>query len=245
LNYEGNVVQSCIHCHQIGDAERDHYRALGEPIPETVLFPFPHPKTIGLTLDPKQEATVLAVEDGSPAAAAGIQAGDDILTLNGQPLISMADVQWVLHRTPPAGGDVSATLRRNGAELDVTLRLEPDWRQADDISWRSSAWGLRRMVTGGLLVKALGDEERAAAGIRGGGMALQVEHVGQYDAHAAAKRAGFEKGDVIVSYDGRTDLLRDSDLLAYGALHTRPGQTVKVKLIRGGKELELDLPMQE
>jgi hypothetical protein len=27
LNYEGNVVQSCIHCHQIGDALRDYYRA--------------------------------------------------------------------------------------------------------------------------------------------------------------------------------------------------------------------------
>ncbi|MCB9951984.1 MAG: thioredoxin family protein [Planctomycetaceae bacterium] len=27
LNYEGDVVKSCIHCHQIGDAERQYYRA--------------------------------------------------------------------------------------------------------------------------------------------------------------------------------------------------------------------------
>ena len=47
LNYEGNVVQSCIHCHQIGDAERDLYRTSGRPIPETVLYPHPHPKVVG------------------------------------------------------------------------------------------------------------------------------------------------------------------------------------------------------
>src|SRR5688500_11014878 len=34
LNYEGNVVQSCIHCHQIGDAQREHYRAKSGAIPE-------------------------------------------------------------------------------------------------------------------------------------------------------------------------------------------------------------------
>lgn len=245
LNYEGNVVQSCIHCHQIGDAEREHYRSLGGPIPETVLFPFPHPKTIGLTLDPKEKATVLAVEDGSAAAVAGIVAGDEILNLNGQPLISIADVQWVLHRTPPEGGDVPATLLRNGVEVGATLKLVSGWRRADDISWRSSAWGLRRMVTGGLLLKAMSDDERVAARIPSDSMALQVEHVGQYDAHAAAKRAGFEKGDVIVSYDGRTDLMRESDLLAYGAMQTRPGETVKVRLLRGGQAMTLDLPMQE
>src|SRR5262249_50897612 len=97
LNYEGNVVQSCIHCHQIGDAVRDLSRGRRQPIPERVLFPSPHPKALGLILDPKQSATILRVEDSSPAAAAGFRAGDEILTLDRQPLLSIADVQWVLH----------------------------------------------------------------------------------------------------------------------------------------------------
>ena len=45
LNYEGNVVRSCIHCHQIGDAQRDSYRSAGKPIPETTLFPLPAPQS--------------------------------------------------------------------------------------------------------------------------------------------------------------------------------------------------------
>ena len=47
LNYQGNVVQSCIHCHQIGDAQRQFYRDAGKPIPEKILFPYPHPEKRG------------------------------------------------------------------------------------------------------------------------------------------------------------------------------------------------------
>ena len=54
LNVTGDVVKSCIHCHQIGDAQREWYRAAGKPIPTKVLYPYPHPKSIGLTLDPNE-----------------------------------------------------------------------------------------------------------------------------------------------------------------------------------------------
>src|SRR3954470_17104415 len=43
INYEGNVVQSCIHCHQIGDAQRLYYRETNDNIPDQVPFPYPHP----------------------------------------------------------------------------------------------------------------------------------------------------------------------------------------------------------
>src|SRR5205085_7685000 len=102
----GNVVQSCIHCHQIGDAQRLNYRETTGKIPEQVLFPYPHPKAIGLILDPKECATVLRADPGSLAQKAGFQAGDKIKKLNGQPLLSFADVQWVLHHTPASGGSV-------------------------------------------------------------------------------------------------------------------------------------------
>src|SRR5260370_29696262 len=65
LNAEGKVVQSCIHCHQIGDAQRQLYRDRKEPIPEQVVFSYPHPKSQGLILDPREKATVLRVEKNS------------------------------------------------------------------------------------------------------------------------------------------------------------------------------------
>ena len=234
----GNIVQSCIHCHQIGDARRDLYRAKREPMPEDVLFPYPHPKAIGLTLDPKERATVEKVTPDTPAAKAGFQAGDAIVSLNGQPLLSMADVQWVLDRTPATGGTVKADVRRGGKAVEVTLTLAAGWRRADNISWRSSSWGLRRMALGGLLLEDPDGREHDA-------MALKVKHVGQYGPHATAKNAGFQVGDVIVSYDGRTDLHRETDVLAYGVTARRPGDKVPVTVVRGGKKVELTLPLPE
>src|SRR5207248_2675601 len=103
LNYEGNVVQSCIHCHQVGDAIKNYYRVKKEPMPDRVLFPYPHPKGQGLILDPKEKATVKDVKAGTPAERAGFKPGDQIRSLDGQPLLSIADVQWVLHRASADG----------------------------------------------------------------------------------------------------------------------------------------------
>lgn len=245
LNYQGEVAKSCIHCHQIGDARRDFYRQQKKPIPEKLLYPYPHPKSIGLILDPDQMATVKNVTPDSSAAAAGLRAGDAIESFDGQPLVSIADVQWVLNGIDPAGASVSAVVDRGGRKLQLTLSLSDGWRQADDIAWRVSSWGLRRMTTGGLKLEPLSDERQKELNIGSRSMALRAEHVGQYGKHAVAKRAGFQKGDVIVAYDGQTDLMTPGDLLAYGARNTKPGQKVSVTLLRDGKRMTKQLTMQD
>lgn len=245
LNYNSDVAKSCIHCHQIGDARRDYYRSRREPIPEKLLWSYPHPKSLGLILDPELRATVKEVIHDSPAAAAGFQAGDTIEFMNGQPLLSIADVQWVLHNTDASGASVATVVKRKGQPVNLNLSLEAGWRHADDISWRVSSWGLRRMVTGGLKLETASGEERRRLGIADGTMALRVEHVGQYNEHAVAKKAGFQKGDVIVAFDGQDNLQTPSDLLAYGATHTTPGEKVSVTLLRGRQKLVKQLLMQE
>jgi hypothetical protein len=52
LDWEGKVVQSCVHCHQIGDAIRTSYREQNKPMPVQWIYPWPAPETIGLTLAP-------------------------------------------------------------------------------------------------------------------------------------------------------------------------------------------------
>ena len=100
------------------------------------------------------------------------------------------------------------------------------------------------MVTGGLLLEDLSAEERTKAGIGEDAMALVVKHVGEYGAHAVAKKAGFQKGDVVVAVDGRKDALTESGLLAWLAEKTKPGDRVPVTVLRGGKRIDLTLPMQ-
>lgn len=245
LNYQGNVVKSCIHCHQIGDARRETYRVAGKPLPESLLFPYPHPKALGLILDPNQRATVKKVEPSSPASQAGFKPGDTIASINGQPLLSIADVQWVLDQTPATGGQLAAAVSRDGQDKELNLVLDDGWRQADDISWRVSSWGLRRMTTGGMLLEPATSEQRQDAGVVEGQMALHAKHVGQYGAHAAAKRAGVRKGDILVAFDGKTDLLREADIFKHGMSERKPGQRVPIIISREGKRIQIQLPMQK
>jgi hypothetical protein len=238
------INRSCIHCHMIHDSERSTLLAKGERIPAEILYPWPMPEVIGLSLDVRTRATVRRVSPDTPAAGAGIRAGDEIVRLGGQPVISIADVQWVLDQAGPSA-TLGATLRRDDKEIPATITLEDGWREKSDISWRASSWPLRRIATGGLTLVELTAPQRRHHGIGADRMALRVEHVGQFNKHAAAKRAGFRKGDVIVSYDGRTDPWSESDLFAYVVNNKRPGARVPTTVIRGDRRVELKLPVQE
>jgi serine protease Do len=238
-------VRSCIHCHQIGEARRNFYRQAAKPIPERILFPTSHPKVIGLTLDPEEKATVKSIQRGSAAAKSAMRAGDRIIAMDGQPMLSIADVQWVLDSVDPAGGSVDVTVQRGLITAKLNMKLEAGWRRTDDLSWRASSWALRRMVTGGLLLETLNEEGRAGAKIENGAMALRVKHVGQYGEHAAAKRAGFRKEDVLIEFDGRHDLGRETDLFFHAATKTKPGDRIPVTVLRNGRAVKLTLPMQK
>ncbi len=243
LDWDGKVVQSCIHCHQVGEALRYAYRSQRQPIPAKVLFPYPHPKTVGLIIDPKTATTVKEVVAGSPAERDGFRPADRILTLAGQPLLSLADIQWVLHHAGETA-DLPARVMRDNKEVNLALRLDAGWREQGDISWRATSWDLRRMATGGILFKELTAVERQAAGIASDRLALRAQHVGEYGEHAAAKRAGFQKGDILTEVNGDSAPLRETDLLRHLANTTKPGDQVPVTVLRQGKPLQLKLPMQ-
>lgn len=243
LNYKGNVVQSCIHCHQIGDAVRELAFSRKERLPVETLFPYPHPSAVGLTLDPKEMATVLKVDPKSAADTAGLKAGDKLRKLNGQPLISIADVQWVLHGVPAGGGEVKAEVARGAKTETVSLKLPAGWRQVGDISWRSSTWGLRRKALGGMLAVDLPEEDRTKWKLPAEKMALLINHVGLFAPHDIANKAGVKKGDILVGFDDRTDFKRETDLIAHVLLKKNPGDTLKLDLLRDGKPLTLKLTL--
>ena len=245
LNYEGNVVKSCIHCHQIGDARREYYWTAGKPIPEALLFPYPHPKSIGLILNPDEEATVASIEPSSAAARCGLRPGDVIATFDGQPMLSIADVQWVLHHIKASGGSAALEVVRDGEPIELKLTLEAGWRRAGDITWRVSTWPLRRMVLGGMVLDELSDEQRAQLRSSRSSTALAVKRVGQYGPHGAAKRAGFREGDLLVEFDGRGDFASETDLLRYAIENRRAGDSVDVTVLRGGQPKTLQLPIQK
>lgn len=243
LDYDGAVVKSCIHCHQVGEALRLFYRDKKKSVPEQVLFPYPLPNVLGLVMDPNEKATVLEVAAGSAAARDGFLPGDEILSLAGQPLLSIADVQWVLHNATESR-ELPAQVLRKGKSLALPLTLAKGWRRQGDLSWRATSWDLRRMTLGGMRLDALSREQREKAGLDADTTAFRVRHVGEYGEHAVAKKAGFQKGDLLLSVDGNSDFHSEAEIMARLMNAKQPGDRVEFTVLRDGKRMILGFQVQ-
>ncbi len=243
LDWKGKVVPSCVHCHQIGDALRLVHRNKGEPVPSELIYPMPAPETIGLTLAQEGVAKVEAVAKDSVASRAGLQAGDDVVSLNDQRLISIADFSWALHRAP-ASGIIPAMVKRGSEMKSLTFALPDGWRSQSDISKRVGTWGMRGMAFGGMVLEDLPDEARTTRELKKGDLALLVKSVGQYGKHAAAKKAGFQKDDVILRLGEIGSRLTEGELLGALLQKHHVGEDLPATVLRGEQRVELKLPMQ-
>lgn len=238
IDYKNKPVKSCIHCHQIRDSERRLLRKKKKPFPDSVLYPYPLLDPFGIELDPRRRATISDVQKDSVGHRAGFRTGDELVSLAGQPLVSIADVQWVLHHAGESG-ELEARVQRGGLGVKLKLPLSAGWRKRSDISWRVTTWDLRRIGTGGLLLENLPDDERRRLGLAADKLALRAKHVGQYGDHATAKRAGFRKGDIIVGIDGRDAPMRETDFIAYTVQQKKPGDELRLSVLRDGKRKEM------
>jgi S1-C subfamily serine protease len=75
-------------------------------------------------------------------------------------------------------------------------------------------------------------------------MALFVKHAGEYGKHAAAKKAGFQKNDVIVELDGSSGRATESEVIGRLLHKHSPGEKVKAAVLRGEQRIDLVLPIQ-
>jgi regulator of sigma E protease len=102
---------------------------------------------------------VRAIVDNSPAAEAGIQPGDIILEVNGQPIHSSADLSNMVNSVEQ-GTEISLTLLRDGQEVPKTVKTKFDEQQQQRVIGVYTAWNMVSQV----------DESSPAyeAGIRAG-----------------------------------------------------------------------------
>ncbi len=247
LDFNSRINQQCIHCHQIGEAQREIHWYDRKPIPDEVLYPFPMPDVLGLHFSPKHRAKLSKVATGSAAEKAGFRRADEILTLDGQPIISIADVQWVLHRAPE-NSTLPATVDRHGKETELTLTLNSGWRKGSDISWRTTTGELRLVALGGMVLKDLSDAERQRNGISETKMALSVETVSRGGRRSSgqtnAQRAGIRRDDIVIAYGDRTDRLTESGIIGYVLQDKPQAKTLPIKLLRNGEQIEVELSLE-
>jgi len=97
--------------------------------------------TLGVTVAPlsdqlasyfgvKEGVLVSGVTSNSPAAAAGVRAGDVITAINGQPVSSSADLSRALRDSRAESVDISVTREKKSLSLKATLpaRTRPSGR---------------------------------------------------------------------------------------------------------------------
>ena len=247
LDFDSRINQQCIHCHQIGEAQREIHWYDRKPIPDEVLYPFPMPNVLGLHFSPKHRAKISKIESGSAAEKDGFRRADEILTLDGQPIISVADVQWVLHRSQE-NTRVPATVDRHGEEVNLMLTLNSGWRKGSDISWRTTTGELRLVSLGGIVLKDLSDTERQRNGIGETEMALNVKTVsrreGRSNTESNAQKAGIRRGDIIIGYGDSTDRLTESGIIGYVLQEEPQAKTLPVKFLRNGEQVEVELSLE-
>jgi serine protease Do len=217
----------CVHCHQASDATLWSLRAAGKPVSDAQIWPFPLPATLGLHLDPAERATVKDVDASSAAQRAGFKPGDTILSLEGQPLLSIADVQWVLHQAPEPS-KLKAEVERGGEKATLTLALEAGWRRKSAFSWRVMTWSMRFRLLGLEPLEVVADGLRVKK--------LPPNWVKDRNPDGAQ----FKPGDVIVEVDGQKGFAREDDLLAH-LMKKPPGSTAGVVVDRGGARQKLQI----
>ena len=134
---------------------------------------------------------VSAVEPDSPAAKAGLQAGDVIVQFNGTKIDKVSDLPRLVGNTKP-GSKASLTIFRRGKQqqLSITVADVPaDESQLAQASEESSATANAKTL--GLRVTDLTAAQKKALGVRGG---VQVA-----EASGPAARAGMRPGDVVLA----------------------------------------------
>lgn len=244
LDFNGQVAKSCIHCHQVREAERRLLRDRKQPLSDTLLHPYPMPDTIGLKLDPTKRASVLEVAAGSIAAKAGFKAGDEINKIDNQSVISIADVQWMLERSGDSSPNQRWEVSRSGNNIQLIFDLPQGWRRASPFAWRVTSWDLRRMGFGGMKLEDMTDEERRERGLSQTQMALYARNVGQWGEHAVAKKAGVKKGDIIINFDGLTQRATEGDALSHAMKNRMRGDTLPITVLRGKQRHNFRIRMQ-
>lgn len=247
LDWQGKVVQSCVHCHQIGDAFRELARSKQQTLSLPLIYPYPAPETIGITLTQDSETRIRSILSNSAAERAGLLPGDELIQVQGQPVISNADVSWILHHTPESAS-LQTVFRRGGEQKSVQIPLPSDWRTHTDISRRVSTWGMRAMALGGMFLEELPESERISKGLKPDQLALVAKHVGEYGEHAAAKKAGFKKGDILIEIAGRSTRTSESELIGRLLRQFKPRDQIQTTVLRvtaqSSERLELSYPIQ-
>ena len=183
-------------------------------------------------------ARVVAVEEGSPAEAAGVQTGDVIVALNGDELTTESGLADRLAESQP-GDAVSLDVERDGETLtlEATLAEHPEQKGVGYLGV-SIASGPTVFSYSGRAGEAMPDwmPEITEMG-QAGAVVLEVQ------ADSPAEAAGLQADDLIVAVDD--ELLDEMGDLAGRIAEYVPGDRITLSLERDGEVMDLSVTLAQ
>lgn len=213
----------------------------GAAPPELTIELPPEPvRTLGLTME---LGPVSAVQENSPAAAAGIRAGDQLVAIDGQPPGDPATLPERLRRR--AGETIRLSLQRADAKepVDVFATLRPaDWVEtatgegvAASIPALGVAYRIRNRV-------AEVDPAGPAAGLKPGDTIVLAELVAADESRAKVEKTRL--GGTKIDFDPKSGNVENWPFLLSRIQVMMPGTKVRLVTAEGREVLAAPAPLE-
>jgi len=175
-------------------------------------------------LDRAAGAEITSVQEGSPAARAGLKMGDVVVAVDGRPIETSSDLQTLLAQRQP-GERVRLTIVRDRQRRDVTVELGQF--ETDRVRERSRSERLSAAERLGFYAQDLTSQDLVDLGLPENTRGVVV--LGTPALSPVADQVG--RGDVIVSINGKpVRSVRDLESVAAGL---KPGDLVQLIVRRG------------
>jgi membrane-associated protease RseP (regulator of RpoE activity) len=213
-----------------------------------------------LKLKEEKGVEVTMVDQDAPAGKAGLKVHDVILTMNGTPVESGAQLRRMIHETPP-GRLVTLGLSRDGQPMTIKLQLAdrhsefargvkgkdfhvevppiPPMPNLPDFDMPGmNVVVVHSSARSGLMVENITPQLGEFFGVKSGNGVL----IRSVEKGSRAEKAGFRAGDVIVKVNNQP--VHDTSDFTH-ALRSRNSGPISVGVIRDKKEQNLNLTLPE
>jgi serine protease Do len=217
--------QTCIHCHQVSEVIRQPALDAGtfDKVRDTQIWPLP--ENVGIILDRDDGLLVKSVQADSPAAAAGIKAGDALAVAGDRRLFGQADFRGVLHRGPQGAGSIPLMWIRDGKVMAGKLNVSDGWRKTI-LEWRMSISQGNISHGPAFFPLAMSKAERERFGIPENAMGVKpFIYKG-----SVATQAGLKGSHMIVAVNGKNPNVAGRSFEWWFRLNFNPGDEITLSV---------------
>jgi membrane-associated protease RseP (regulator of RpoE activity) len=207
-----------------------------------------------LKLKEEHGAEITMVDQDAPAGKAGLREHDVIVSLNGTPIESTAQLRRMIKETPP-GRVVTLGISRDGQPMTVKVQLAdrhkamdwspkvkveiprlPDMPAMPDFDMPVSVIISHQSMRSGLIVENITQQLGEFFGVKGANGVL----VRSVEKGSSGEKAGFRAGDVITKVDDQP--VHDSSDFTH-ALRSSSGKSASITVMRDRHEQNLTLTL--